>query len=102
MQKSDARIDQGALSAEHPAIMELKDQLGVVREEIRTLARMTRGAASEEVDVLKERGAHYVSEARERVEGFEEQFLEQVRNRPLRSLVIAAVVGTFLGIALRR
>ena len=73
------------------ASQKLRSQTEAVREDLRELGRVTRDVAQEKLGV-----------ARKEVREYEDQLLKYVRERPVKSLLIAGGVGLALGILLSR
>ncbi len=73
------------------ASQKLRSQTETVREDLRELGRVTKDVAQEKLGV-----------ARKEVREYEDQLLNYVRERPVKSLLIAGGVGLALGILLSR
>ena len=69
----------------------LRNQTDTVREDLRELGRITKDVAQEKLGVARK-------EARE----YEDQLLNYVREKPVKSILIAGGVGLALGILLSR
>lgn len=107
MQKSEAKDGPAAGSSKdenrrEQTMSDLKAQLEAIREEIRTLGQMTKTAAVDELESLKQRGSEAAMDTRDRIEYAEEYLLDEVRRRPLRALLIAAGVGALVGLVMHR
>ncbi len=92
---------------------QLREQTETVREDIRKLGHLAKDAAQEKLDEARaraneayERGRARATEAyergREKATEVEEQVVEYIRAKPLKSVLIAAGVGAFVGILFAR
>ena len=77
--------------AELTAAERLRTQSETVREDLRELGRITKDVAQEKLEV-----------ARKEVREYEDQLLRYVREKPVKSILIAGGVGLALGILLSR
>jgi ElaB/YqjD/DUF883 family membrane-anchored ribosome-binding protein len=80
------------------ATSQLRDQTETVREDIRKLGRIARDAAHEKLDEARHTASDYVEQGREKAEQLEDQLVEYVREKPVKSMLIAAGLGIFVGI----
>jgi len=69
----------------------LRSQTETVREDLRELGKITKEVATEQLEV-----------ARKEVKHVEDQLLTYVREKPVKSLLIAGGVGLVLGVLLAR
>lgn len=69
----------------------LRSQTEAVREDLRELGKITKDVATEQLDV-----------ARKEVKQMEDHLLTYVREKPVKSLLIAGGVGLVLGVLLAR
>lgn len=77
---------------------DVKDQAGVVADDLLELGRLARSVLAERADDLKQGAIDKAGAARDRVDEGAEALAERVRERPLRGLAIAAGVGALIGI----
>lgn len=96
-------------AAEPTAAERFKAQSSNVREEVRELGRVGREAAQEKLDEARRKAEEVYQQGRQRAEelydrgkrkagDFEDQIVDYIREKPLKSLVIAAGVGMLLGV----
>lgn len=69
----------------------LRSQTEAVRDDIRELGRITKDVAQEKMD-----------EARREFRDLESAFIQYVRQRPIKSVVVAGGIGLCLGLLLGR
>jgi ElaB/YqjD/DUF883 family membrane-anchored ribosome-binding protein len=81
---------------------EVRQQVRVVRDDVRELGRVTKGAAEEAFDEARRHAGDYVERTKQQVTEFEDQIVEYVRQKPLQSVLIAAGAGALLGFLLSR
>jgi ElaB/YqjD/DUF883 family membrane-anchored ribosome-binding protein len=75
----------------------MRDQARVIGEDIGELGRVAKSAVQDKASSLAENARRHYDDAVSKVGDYEERFAEVVRDRPLRSLAIAAAVGVVLG-----
>ena len=75
----------------------LGDQAMVVTKDIQELGGIARDAAQEKLGQLREQASGYYQQGQDQVQGVVRAFEESVRQRPLKSVLIAAGVGLLLG-----
>jgi ElaB/YqjD/DUF883 family membrane-anchored ribosome-binding protein len=89
----------------------LRQQTDTIKEDIRELGNMARDAAQEKLDEARQAAADAVEtgrqrateiygQGREKAEEIEEQVVDYVRKKPVKSMLIAGGVGLLLGIVL--
>ena len=89
----------------------LRQQTDTIKEDIRELGNMAREAAQEKldearqaaadaVDTGRKRATEFYGQGREKAEELEEQVVEYVRKKPVKSMLIAGGVGLLLGMVL--
>ena len=81
---------------------EMRQAARVVRDDVRELGRVAKGAAEETYDDVKRQAGEYVELKKQRVTEFEDQIVEYVRQKPLQSVLIAVGAGALLGFLLTR
>lgn len=89
-------------SVPSPESGSVKEQVGVLGQDLRELARIAREAAREEIAHYRERGEWYLDSARERGADMQATLRSSVRESPFRSLGYALGAGVVLGFLLRR
>jgi ElaB/YqjD/DUF883 family membrane-anchored ribosome-binding protein len=85
----EAKVQPGVSDA--TATQKLRTQSETVREDLRELGRITKDVAQEKLGVAREGAREY-----------EDQLLNYVREKPVKSILIAGGVGLALGILLSR
>ncbi|MCZ6747363.1 MAG: hypothetical protein O7C74_09135 [Acidobacteria bacterium] len=86
----------------------LRQQTDTIKEDIRELGNLAREVAHEKLDEARQAAADAVEtgrqrateiygQGREKAEEFEEQLVEYVRKKPVKSILIAGGVGLLLG-----
>ena len=88
--------------AEAKKTEEVRQQVRVVRDDVRELGRAAKGAAGEVYDDVKRHTGEFVDAKKQRVSEFEDQIVEYVRQKPLQSVLIAVGAGALLGFLLTR
>ena len=96
-QKND--LDRTAPSA---TTNKLREQAGVVREDLGQLGRLARDATREKLGDAKEKASGYYDKGRIKAEQVEEQLVDQIRKKPLQSVLIAAGIGALFGLLITR
>ena len=81
---------------------EVRQQVRVVRDDVRELGRAAKGAAGEVYDDVKRHTGEFVEAKKQRVTEFEDQIVKYVREKPLQSVLIAVGAGALLGFLLTR
>jgi ElaB/YqjD/DUF883 family membrane-anchored ribosome-binding protein len=100
-------------TTEPKAADRFRAQTGAVRDEVRELGRVTREAAQEKLDAARraaeeayqqgrKKAGDLYDQSKRKAGDVEDQVVEYIRDKPLKSLVIAAGVGMLLGIILSR
>ena len=93
--------DKGS-PAEPKKTDEVRQQVRVVRDDVRELGRAAKGAAGEVYDDVRRQTGEFVEARKQRATEFEDQIVEYVRQKPLQSVLIAAGAGALLGFLLTR
>ena len=68
-----------------------------VSEDLKEMADIVRNAAQEKIGQVSENAAEYVEQGRDKVHDVAGACEQYVRERPLRSILIAAGIGLLLG-----
>ena len=80
----------------------LRSQAGAVREDLGELGRLAKDATREKIGEAREMASEYYDKGRARAEELEAQLVEQIRAKPLKSILIAAGIGAIFGILMTR
>ena len=80
-----------AASSDATARQKLRSQTETVREDLRELGKITKDLAGEQIEV-----------ARKEVRQMEDNLLAYVREKPVKSVLIAGGIGLVLGVLLAR
>ena len=75
----------------------LGEQAMVVTKDLQEMGGIARDAAQEKLGELREQASGYYEQGQDRVQGVVSAFEQSVRQRPLKSVLIAAGVGLLLG-----
>jgi ElaB/YqjD/DUF883 family membrane-anchored ribosome-binding protein len=81
-------------TAENPEI--------ILQQNIRDMGNQVRDAAQEKFDQLRDQASEYYEQGRERAREWEQSLESYVQDQPLKSLLIAAGIGTLIGFLYRR
>jgi ElaB/YqjD/DUF883 family membrane-anchored ribosome-binding protein len=81
---------------------DIRETAAEVQQNIRDMGGQIREAAAESYDNLRDQAREYYEQGRERALEWEQGLEDYVREKPLRSLLIAAGVGMLLGILWKR
>ena len=100
----------GTISIDPPAAEEqqpktttrLREQTATVREDVRELGKLAREASHEKLEQAKHKASDYMEHSRKKVHEVEDTVLTYVREKPVKSLCIAAGAGALLGFLLSR
>ena len=84
----EAKVESGT---DATAKAKLRSQTETVREDLRELGKITKDVANEQIEV-----------ARKEVKQMEDHLLAYVREKPVKSILIAGGVGLVLGVLLAR
>ena len=88
----EAKVESpGSGSSDATARQKLRSQTETVKEDLRELGKITKDVAGEQIEV-----------ARKEVKEMEDHLLAYVRDKPVKSLLIAGGVGLVLGVLLAR
>jgi len=80
----------------------LQQKAGDLRHDLEELGTAARDAAQERLENLRHTATDYLEQGRERVNQMEQQLETQIREQPLRSLLIASGIGFLCGVLMRR
>ena len=84
----EAKVETGS---EATARQKLRSQTDTVREDLKELGKITKDVAHEQIEV-----------ARKEVKEMEDHLLAYVREKPVKSILLAGGVGLVLGVLLAR
>lgn len=80
----------------------LMEQGRTVRDDVKELGSLAREAASEKFDEARDRAGTYARDKKRRAGELEDELMDWIRERPLRSVLVAAGAGAILGMFLSR
>jgi len=89
------------MSPADPSTKDLKQQAGVVRDDVTELTQIAREVVRNELSRLGHATTDAVDRGKTRLTEFGEESQERVRERPMTSLAIAAGAGLLLGMLLK-
>jgi ElaB/YqjD/DUF883 family membrane-anchored ribosome-binding protein len=72
-------------------------QASVISKDLQDIGDATKKMATEGVHVLRQTAGEYVDRGRTRVREFEESIESRVKERPVKSLLVAAGIGFLMG-----
>jgi ElaB/YqjD/DUF883 family membrane-anchored ribosome-binding protein len=81
---------------------QMKEGVQTVAEGVQEVAGSVKRFASEGVDVIKGTASDYVDQGRERAREFSANVEKQVRDQPMKAILISAAAGFLLGLFMRR
>jgi ElaB/YqjD/DUF883 family membrane-anchored ribosome-binding protein len=96
-----SRGDSGSASSQGAA-SQIKDKASEMASNIRDMGSQAYDAAAEKYENAKETAAEYYKSGREKAMEWESQIESYVRERPIKSLLMAAGVGVVLGMIWKR
>jgi ElaB/YqjD/DUF883 family membrane-anchored ribosome-binding protein len=85
-----------------PTTDRLRDQVGTVRDDLKTLGGLAKDAAQEKLGEARTAARDAYHHGRERVDTELDRFARRVQENPLQSIAIAAGIGVLLGALLSR
>ena len=97
MSTSDEAVAQGSGSTQ-----QLRDSARQVKQDVRELGSQMRDVAGAKIGDLKDQAADYYRRGKLRAQAMEEDAIDYIRARPVKSLLVAAGVGLLLGVFFRR
>jgi ElaB/YqjD/DUF883 family membrane-anchored ribosome-binding protein len=81
---------------------ELREQARAVKEDLKGLSRVAKEVAQDKLGGARQKTAEYYEEGKKRASEYEDQFENYIRQRPLKSVLIAVGAGLLLGFLLSR
>jgi len=84
------------------ATEKLRTQAGTVREEVGQLGRLAKDATREKLGDARVTASDYYDKGRAKAEQVEAQLVDQIRAKPLKSILIAAGIGALFGLLITR
>jgi ElaB/YqjD/DUF883 family membrane-anchored ribosome-binding protein len=81
---------------------QLREQAGAVREDLGHLGRLAKDATKEKLGDAKVTASEYYDKGRAKAEELEAQLVDQIRAKPLKSVLIAAGIGALFGLLISR
>jgi ElaB/YqjD/DUF883 family membrane-anchored ribosome-binding protein len=80
----------------------LREQAGTVREDIGRLGHLAKDVTKEKVGDAREIASEYYGKGRARAEQLEAHVVDQIRAKPLQSILIAASIGVLFGLLITK
>ncbi|MFQ5670939.1 MAG: YqjD family protein [Acidobacteriota bacterium] len=80
------------------AASRLRDHTKAVGDDLRTLGHLAKDAAQEKLEEARQAASGYYDEGVEKATDLEGQLVKYVRDKPLKSVLIAAGAGILVGI----
>lgn len=75
----------------------LREQAGVVREDLRELGGAAREAAQQKLEDAGRATSQFVDTKKEQLSAYEDELVAYVRSKPVQSVLVAAGIGALLG-----
>lgn len=97
-----SKPETDAAPGQDATIEELRQQIKAVREDLKTLGRTAKGVAQEKLGDAKQKTSEYYEKGKKRASEFEDQVESYIRQKPLKSVLIAAGAGLLVGFLLTR
>ncbi len=88
--------------AEASSTDELRQHVKTVREDLGQLGRAATNVAREKLDEAKRHADEHLDQGKQKASEIEDQLEEYIRNKPLKSVLIAAGAGALIGYLLGR
>ncbi len=82
--------------------MQQSQQSGGTAQSLRDMGQQVKETAQEKLQNLRETASEYYEQGREKAMEWEQNFEDYIREQPVKSVLIAAGVGLFLGFLWRR
>jgi len=80
----------------------LREKMVETRDNLADMGHLAKETMQDKLHELKERATEKYGEGKERLHDFEESLVRQVREAPMKSVLIAAGIGLALGFIWRR
>ena len=84
-------------AADQPSIDELRAKMNELRDGLSDLGKILKGIAREKADDVRESATGYVDQGKAKTDEFTHSMEDYIRQKPLKSVVIAGCVGAVLG-----
>ncbi|MCA8971203.1 MAG: DUF883 family protein [Planctomycetes bacterium] len=81
---------------------DLGEQVRVIGNDVKELARITKDALTERAQLAKEAGVAVVERGKDKISHAREQLEDATREQPLKSVLVAAGVGAVIGLIFAR
>ena len=94
-----SRMDEGQATG---AGQTFRDTANQVQQTLRDAGSQVRDAASEKVNQLRDQAGEYYEQGKQRAQEWEQGLEDYIREKPIKSLLIAAGVGMLLGVLWKR
>ncbi len=95
-------LDPPATEGQPEVSKRLREQTATVREDVRELGKLAREASHDKYEQAKHKASDYLENSRQKVHEVEDSVLTYVKEKPVKSLCIAAGAGALLGFLLSR
>jgi ElaB/YqjD/DUF883 family membrane-anchored ribosome-binding protein len=98
------QVESPQTTGEHRASTKarLRKQTAALGRDVRELGKLTKEASQETISQAKHTASDYLDKSQKKAHEVEESVVHYVREKPLRSLFMAAGAGALLGFLLRR
>lgn len=95
--KTEAATREAADSRRPSATEQLRSHGATVREDVREFGRLARDAAKEQLGDAQQTASELLEQGKRKADDLEARLTQYVREKPIKSLLIAAGIGVALG-----
>ncbi len=95
------QVEKAAAESDN-TLEQLRSQAVRVKEDVEELGHIAKDVAREKYEELREHAGDYVKAGRAKAKEWEENIEGQIREHPVRSILIAAGIGLVVGLLIRR
>ena len=86
-----------AARTDQPSVDELREKLNELRDGLSDLGKIIKGIAQEKAGDVRQSASGYVDQGRAKTEELTHSCEDYIRQKPLKSVLIAGAVGAVLG-----
>jgi ElaB/YqjD/DUF883 family membrane-anchored ribosome-binding protein len=86
-----------ATPTDQPSVEELREKLNELRDGLSDLGKIIRGIAHEKADDVRQSASGYVDQGKAKTEELTHSCEDYIRQKPLKSVLIAGAVGAVVG-----
>jgi ElaB/YqjD/DUF883 family membrane-anchored ribosome-binding protein len=97
-----SKTETDVASGQDASIEELRQQVKAVKDDLKDLGRTVKGVAQEKLGDAKQKTTEYYEHGKKKASELEDQVEGYIRQKPLKSVLIAAGAGLLVGFFLTR